>query len=160
MLYTILGGADAIELVDTIDAPKMVNFPNGDMVEEFSVSSPPTIISPTSKVPRSGSFGSVNRRYRHTSQHHVPVGVDAFSDVGVPLIERAMSPRTASSLMGGTGVPLPISNVSGSAIMNNEQYPCDCCRIEDQQYVRDFTPSGSMLRRPEVSFLYHFLPLQ
>ena len=35
--------------------------------------------------------------------------------------------------------------------MNNEHYPCDCCRIDDQPYsMRDFTPPGSVIHRSEV----------
>jgi len=148
-----------VDSIDSVDAPKMVVFANGNLVEELSaVSSPPTILSPVTRVRRSGSFGSsfTQQRYRH---HQTLTGVvsDAFSDIGTGQRERPISPRSASGLMGVGPCGPPISHLpSGGtpSIMNNEQYPCDCCRIEDQQYLRDFTPSGTMIRsgRSEVGF--------
>ena len=130
----------------------MVNFANGNLVEELSVSSPATIESPP-PVRRSGSFGSFARRYHQPIQHPPPMGADAYPDTTGLVMERPISPRSASGFIGGVH-GAPISNVSGTAIsMNNEQYPCDCCRIEDQQYMRDFTPSGTMIRRSEVSYI-------
>ena len=140
--------------MDAIDAPKMVSFPNGNLVEELSLPSPPTISSPAARVRRSGSVGSYSRRYRHPTQQPMPSGMDAFSDVGVPAMERPISPRSASAFIGGPA-HVPCAAIAGPAIpMNNEQYPCDCCRIEDQQYLRDFTPTGTMLRRSEVRISY------
>ena len=152
-MYIILrlsDGTDSIDFVDTTETPKMVAFANGTLVEELSVSSPPTILSPV-PVPRSGSFGSFARRYHRPTQHPLPMGSDPYTDTAASMIERPISPRSASGFIGGgTGIPCAtISNSSGP--MNNEQYPCDCCRIEDQQYMRDFTPSGTMIRRSEVS---------
>ena len=144
-----IGGVDSIDFADKADTPKMVYFANGNLVEELSVSSPPTITSPQ-PVRRSGSFA---RRYHVPSQHPQPQGQELYTDSSGAGLERPISPRSTSGFVGGdSGMPCaPISNVSGTAIsMNNEQYPCDCCRIEDQQYMRDFTPSGTMIRRTEV----------
>ena len=129
----------------------MVAFANGTLVEELSVSSPPTIMSPT-PVPRSGSFGSYAHRYHRPTQHPPPMGSDPYAETTTTVMERPISPRSASGFMGGGSTGIPCATIShSSAPMNNEQYPCDCCRIEDQQYMRDFTPSGTMIRRSEVS---------
>ena len=130
----------------------MVAFANGHMVEELSVSSPPTIISPEVPVPRSGSFGSFARRYHRPTQHPHPMVSDPYADAEATVMDRPISPRSSAPgfIGGGAGIPCAtISNAAGP--MNNEQYPCDCCRIEDQQYMRDFTPMGTMIRRSEVS---------
>ena len=155
----VLDGVDSIDFVDNIDTPKMVAFANGNMVEELSASSDPTILSPTPVVPRSGSFGSFARRYHRPTQHHPAMGLEPYADSAGNVMERPISPRSASGFMAGSGgIPCAtISNASGgNAIpsINNEQYPCDCCRIEDQQYMRDFTPSGTMIRRSEVGIYF------
>ena len=144
-------GPDNIDFVETVETPKMVAFANGHMVEELSVSSPPTIISPV-PVPRSGSFGSFARRYHRPTQHPPPMVSDPYADTEVPVMERPMSPRSAAPgfIGGSSGIPCATISNAPPGPMNNEQYPCDCCRIEDQQYMRDFTPMGTMSRRSEV----------
>ena len=138
----------------------MVAFANGNLVEELSVSSDPTILSPVPQpVPRSGSFGNfVRRSYHRPTQHPQQIALDPYIDPTNNIMERPISPRkTSGGFMSGSGggIPCPtLPNVPpgvNSMSMNNEQYPCDCCRIEDQQYMRDFTPSGTMIRRSEVS---------
>ena len=132
----------------------MVNFANGHMVEELSASSPPTVISPV-PVPRSGSFGTFSRRYHRPTQHPPPMVSDPYPDTDGNIMERPISPRNVAPGFIGPGGGIPCATISNApGPMNNEQYPCDCCRIEDQQYMRDFTPMGTMTRRSEVSQLF------